>query len=185
MNSLLKNTLLTATLLASLSSNANTPKLENIDNIRNSNKNPSTIQVVIAYVSLDIEFESLMTDWNAKYAYTDSSVADYNEVKKFVSTVERHFNKANKLMHIAKEIDQLSNEATGITKSYKSFVAQGYRYLNNIEKDNKLRSDITKAMNNSLLSYDEDIIATLDRMKDMIKNDIETDKIREDKINAK
>ena len=178
MNNQLKNTLLFATLMTSLLSNANTYKLETIGTIRDSIQNPSTTQIVIAYVSLDIELESLITNWNARYAHTDSSVANYNEVKKFVSKVEKKFNTANKLIHIAREIDELSNKAIKITESYKSLVSRGYRYLNSIEKDNKLRHDITTAMNNALLEYDEDIITTLDRMRDMIKQDIKINKKR-------
>lgn len=178
MNKQLKNTLLLTTLLTSLLSSANTPKLETIGTIRDSIQNPSTTQIVIAYVSLDIELESLITNWNARYAHADSSVVNYNEVKKFVSKVEKKFNTANKLIHIAREIDELSNKAIKITESYKSLVSRGYRYLNSIEKDNKLRHDITTAMNNALLEYDEDIITTLDRMRDMIKQDIKINKKR-------
>jgi hypothetical protein len=178
MNNQLKNTLLFATLMTSLLSNANTYKLETIGTIRDSIQNPSTTQIVIAYVSLDIELESLITNWNARYAHTDSSVANYNEVKKFVSKVERNFNKANKFLHLAREINELSDEAIRTTESYKSFVSRGHRYLNNIKKDNKLRHDITTTMNNALLEYDEDIITTLDRMRDMIKQDIKINKKR-------
>jgi len=81
-------------------SSANTPKLETIGTIRDSIQNPSTTQIVIAYVSLDIELESLITNWNARYAHADSSVVNYNEVKKFVSKVEKKFNTANKLIHM-------------------------------------------------------------------------------------
>ena len=179
MNSLLKNTLLFVVLSASLSLNANNIQ-PNINNIaKNFVHTPNNFQVLIIYARLIMEFESLADYWDAKYAHTDSSMANYNEVKKFVSTVERNFNKANKFLHLAREIDGLSDEAVGTTESYKSLVAQGNRYLTNIKKDNKLRHDITTTMNNALLEYDEDIVATLDRMKDMIKNDIETGKIRE------
>ena len=105
-------------------------------------------------------------------------MANYNEVKKFVSKVERNFNKANKFLHLAREINELSDEAIRTTESYKSFVSRGHRYLNNIKKDNKLRHDITTTMNNALLEYDEDIITTLDRMRDMIKQDIKINKKR-------
>jgi len=67
---------------------------------------------------------------------------------------------------------------------------RGYYLVFNLTKYSlyssySLRRDITKVMNNALLSYDEGILATLDRMKEMIENDIESDKLREAEINAK
>jgi hypothetical protein len=171
MNSLLKNTLLFVVLSASLSLNANNIQ-PNINNIaKNFVHTPNNFQVLIIYARLIMEFESLADYWDAKYAHTDSSMSNYNKVKKFVSRLEVNSNKANKFLHLARKIDGLNNEATEITESYKSFVSRGHRYLNNIKKDNKLRHDITTAMNNALLEYDEDIVATVDRMLEMIKQD--------------
>jgi hypothetical protein len=111
MNSLLKNTLLFVVLSASLSLNANNIQ-PNINNIaKNFVHTPNNFQVLIIYARLIMEFESLADYWDAKYAHTDSSMSNYNKVKKFVSTVERNFNQANKLLHLAREIEGLNNEA--------------------------------------------------------------------------
>ena len=142
-------------------------------------------QGAIIYGNLDIGYYELADEWNSKYAYTDSSVADYDEVNIFVNKVKSKYRTSKKYLHLTEKVKSFHDETLRLVESYRLLVNRGNVYLNNIKEDNAFRRDIVKAMNNTLLSYDEDILATLDRMKDMIENDIKTDKLREAEINAR
>jgi len=142
-------------------------------------------QGAIIYGNLDIKYNELVEEWNSKYAHTDSSVVDYDEVKMFVEVVKGKYRNSKKYLYLTEKVKSFNDEALYITELYRLLVNRGDVYLRNIKKDNDFRRDITKAMNNALLSYDEDILATLDRMKEMIEDDIESDKLRELEINSK
>ena len=142
-------------------------------------------QGAIIYGNLDIKYNELVEEWNSKYAHTDSSVVNYDEVKMFVDVVKGKYRNAKKYLYLTGKVKSFNDEALYITELYRLLVNRGDVYLRNIKKDNDFRRDITKAMNNALLSYDEDILATLDRMKEMIEDDIESDKLRELEINSK
>jgi len=142
-------------------------------------------QGAIIYGNLDIKYNELVEEWNSKYAHTDSSVVNYDEVKMFVEVVKGKYRNSKKYLYLTEKVKSFNDEALYITELYRLLVNRGDVYLRNIKKDNDFRRDITKAMNNALLSYDEDILATLDRMKEMIEDDIESDKLRELEINSK
>ena len=142
-------------------------------------------QGAIIYGNLDIKYNELVEEWNSKYAHTDSSIVNYDEVKMFVDVVKGKYRNAKKYLYLTGKVKSFNDEALYITELYRLLVNRGDVYLRNIKKDNDFRRDITKAMNNALLSYDEDILATLDRMKEMIEDDIESDKLRELEINSK
>jgi len=142
-------------------------------------------QGAIIYGNLDIKYNELVEEWNSKYAHTDSSVVNYDEVKMFIDVVKGKYRNAKKYLYLTGKVKSFNDEALYITELYRLLVNRGDVYLRNIKKDNDFRRDITKAMNNALLSYDEDILATLDRMKEMIEDDIESDKLRELEINSK
>jgi len=142
-------------------------------------------QGAIIYGNLDIKYNELVEEWNSKYAHTDTSLVDYDEVKMFVEVVKGKYRNSKKYLYLTEKVKSFNDEALYITELYRLLVNRGDVYLRNIKKDNDFRRDITKAMNNALLSYDEDILATLDRMKEMIEDDIESDKLRELEINSK
>ena len=142
-------------------------------------------QGTIIYGNLNIKYDEFAKEWNSKYAHTDSSLVDYNEVKVFVDRVKSKYKNSKKYLYLTEKVKSFNDEASYIVELYRLFVNRGNTYLGNIKKDNDYRRDITRAMNNAIRVYDEDILATLDRMKDIIKNRLENDKVREDMINVK
>jgi hypothetical protein len=142
-------------------------------------------QGAIIYGNLDVKYDELVKEWNLKYAHTDSSIADYNEVKAFVDKVKSKYRNSKKYLHLTEKVKSFNDEALYIAESYRLLVNRGNVYLDNIKDDDDFRRDIMEAMNNALLSYDENIIATLDRMKGMVENKIKTDNTRELEINSK
>jgi len=182
---LLKQTLLISLIAISHLSVAKTTQ-EVVDELMEVAAQDSGVaQGAIIYGNLDIKYNELVEEWNSKYAHTDSSVVNYDEVKMFVDVVKGKYRNAKKYLYLTGKVKSFNDEALYITELYRLLVNRGDVYLRNIKKDNDFRRDITKAMNNALLSYDEDILATLDRMKEMIEDDIESDKLRELEINSK
>jgi len=142
-------------------------------------------QGALIYANLGIRRDELVEEWNSKYAHTDSSVADYDEANIFVNKVKSKYRTSKKYLYLTEKVKSFNDKALNLVESYRLLVNRGNVYLDNIKEDNDFRRDIIEAMNNALLSYDEDILATLDRMKDMIGNDIKADKLREAEINTK
>ena len=172
MNKLLNKIIILMSLLVSSALNADTAVIKEPVLV------PDNLHLMVVYVNLGREYGALRDEWNKKYAHTDSSVVDYDEVEKLVSQVKTNFNKARGfLKHIEhNNFFKESNDyviAIRITELYKKLVARGNRYLNNIEKDNLLRDTITRTMNQALLDYDEDILATVDRVRSMIEKGID------------
>ena len=181
---LLKQTLLISLIAISHLSVAKTTQ-EVVDELMEVAAQDSGVaQGAIIYGNLDIKYNELVEEWNSKYAHTDSSVVNYDEVKMFVEVVKGKYRNSKKYLYLTEKVKSFNDEALHITELYRLLVNRGDVYLRNIKKDNNLRRDITEAMNNALLVYDDDILGTLDRMKDIIEQDVKGDKEREDRINS-
>jgi len=134
----------------------------------------------------NIKCNKLLNEWIDKYAETDSSVADYQEVEEFSARVYNLF------IDIKESIDHHTDNVPtedvtefGLREDYKEVATsletfiefiegdlypRTLIYLNNIKNDTQIRKQINKAVDMALLTHDEDVVGTAKRVLDIIQH---------------
>jgi|APSaa5957512493_1039668.scaffolds.fasta_scaffold44373_1 hypothetical protein len=157
--------------------------------------------IYAAFPLYSIKCNKLLDEWTNKYAETDSSIADYQEVEEFSTMVYSLFIEIKDLIEQhadnkpAEDVTEFGlhedyEEATASLETFIEFIEgdlypRTLVYLNNIKNDTQIRKKINEAIDLALLTHDENVIDTAKRVLDIIKHKDKNDEDREDKITKK
>ena len=140
-----------------------------------------------------IQCAKLTIEWDDKYAETDSSITNYEEVNKFslkvkvlLEAVESNYEENKRIDDNATNNDEFFAHMSEILMDFLGdLYPRTLVYLENIENDNKIREQINKAISMALLIADEDVFDTTKRVLNIVESMNESAIDREAKISLK
>jgi TPR repeat protein len=140
-----------------------------------------------------VQCAKLNIEWVDKYAETDSSIANYEEVNKFslkvkvlLEAVESNYEENKRIDDNATNNDEFFAHMSEILMDFLGdLYPRTLVYLENIENDNKIREQINKAISMALLIADEDVFDTTKRVLNIVESMNESAIEREARISLK
>jgi TPR repeat protein len=140
-----------------------------------------------------VQCAKLNIEWVDKYAETDSSIANYEEVNKFslkvkvlLEAVESNYEENKRIDDNATNNDEFFAHMSEILMDFLGdLYPRTLVYLENIENDNKIREQINKAISMALLIADEDVFDTTKRVLNIVESMNESALDREARISIK
>jgi TPR repeat protein len=138
------------------------------------------------YALYTINYMDLEYEWNKKYSETDASLVDQSEVENFVYLITDLISQVDTFVKNNIEyLEDIENDFPGpleendfpdLLEGFSAFETLGLRYIENIKNDNAIKKQIHDAVDQALLTHDENLVDTAKRVLKIVKSKNTVDK---------